>query len=197
MNQSSYPSKKSSKRDANRRPGTGDSTDPLIQHDFVTNEAKPRRGSLLYSHYQHSLNSLNDIIDRDDVQSLASLRQYLEADAPASELPPPTSTELTMKADKRLSALSSRSERRRSMPPVGRSSVNSLGLDPVSPDVDSFQARRRKATKLTQFFGVDYRLLIQDVLDSLEAGLEHDQKRGSLNPAEAEVRYLLPFVTSD
>jgi len=50
-----------------------------------------------------------------------------------------------------------------------------------------FQARRRRATKLIQFFGVDYRELIKDVLESIEGGLEHERKRGTLNPDEAEV----------
>ncbi|KAJ7086598.1 hypothetical protein C8R43DRAFT_1051294 [Mycena crocata] len=49
-----------------------------------------------------------------------------------------------------------------------------------------FQTRRRRAAKLTQFFGVDYRDLIEDVLESIEHGLDAERRRGTLNPAEAE-----------
>lgn len=55
------------------------------------------------------------------------------------------------------------------------------------PEVTDFQLRRRRAAKLTQFFGVDYRDLINDVLESIEHGLEHERKRGTLNPDEVEV----------
>ncbi|KAH8835666.1 hypothetical protein DL96DRAFT_1575129 [Flagelloscypha sp. PMI_526] len=176
QNQSSY-SKKSRRTDS--RPGTSDSTEGLIPKNFGEGASRPRRGSVVYNHYQHSLNSLNDIIDRDDVQSLASLRQYLETDAtdpPSSEAR--LADEISLVSSKRSSTLSSRSERRRSMPPVSpsaRNSYMSFGYNDLSPDVDSFQARRRKATKLTQFFGVDYTEVIQDVLE-----------RGTLNAEEVE-----------
>ena len=55
------------------------------------------------------------------------------------------------------------------------------------PDLTDFQLRRRRAAKLTNFFGVDYRVLIQDVLESIESGLEHERKRGTLAAEEAEV----------
>jgi hypothetical protein len=58
-----------------------------------------------------------------------------------------------------------------------------------SPDAGTteFQTRRRRAAKLTQFFGVDYRDLIEDVLESIEHGLDAERRRGTLNPAQAEV----------
>ncbi|KAJ7240904.1 hypothetical protein C8J57DRAFT_987141, partial [Mycena rebaudengoi] len=49
-----------------------------------------------------------------------------------------------------------------------------------------FQARRRRAAKLTQFFGVDYRDLIEDVLESIEHGLDAGRMRGTLGPDKAE-----------
>jgi predicted secreted protein len=55
------------------------------------------------------------------------------------------------------------------------------------PDVTDFQLRRRRAAKLMQFFGADYRVLIQDVLESIEKGLEDERKRGTLAHDEAEV----------
>lgn len=63
-----------------------------------------------------------------------------------------------------------------------------------SPDAGTgtkeFQTRRRRAAKLTQFFGVDYRDLIEDVLESIEHGLDAERKRGTLNQQEAEVRFV-------
>jgi len=46
--------------------------------------------------------------------------------------------------------------------------------------------RRRKAAKLTQFFGVDYRELINDVLQSIENGVENEHESGTLRAEEAE-----------
>lgn len=94
--------------------------------------------------------------------------------------------------DRRASLASVKSERRHSLP--ARTSSLSLAseysisavLSP-KPEVTDFQMRRRRAAKLTQFFGVDYRDLIRDVLDSIENGLEHERKRGTINPEEAEV----------
>jgi len=54
------------------------------------------------------------------------------------------------------------------------------------PELSEFQIRRRRAAKLTQFFGVNYRELINDVLESLETGLEHERKRGTLRAEEVE-----------
>ncbi|KAI3621973.1 hypothetical protein WG66_015909 [Moniliophthora roreri] len=56
----------------------------------------------------------------------------------------------------------------------------------VSPEGNEFQMRRRKAAKLTQFFGVNYRDLIRDVLDSIEGGLEAERKKGTVSKEEAE-----------
>jgi predicted secreted protein len=55
------------------------------------------------------------------------------------------------------------------------------------PESTDFQLRRRKAAKLTQFFGVDYKQIIADVLESIEKGVEEDRKRGTLQPEEVEV----------
>jgi hypothetical protein len=56
-----------------------------------------------------------------------------------------------------------------------------------------FQVRRRKAAKLTQFFGVDYRELINDVLQSIENGVENEHKSGTLRAEEAEVGHPFKF----
>ncbi|KAF5385241.1 hypothetical protein D9615_001135 [Tricholomella constricta] len=190
-NRSSYSKPKRSK---DNRPGTSESNKALLpkEHSDSRDRDFQKRTSIVYSHYQDSLNSLNDIIDRDDRESLAELHEYLSSGD--MTIPPPlqpftrTSTGGTS-GDRRLSnASSGKSERRRSLP--ARTSIMSIGSDysisSPRPEVTDFQARRRRAAKLTQFFGVDYRELITDVLESIESGLEHERKRGTLNPEEVE-----------
>ena len=55
------------------------------------------------------------------------------------------------------------------------------------PEITDFQLRRRRAAKLTNFFGVDYRELVNNVLESIESGLEHERKHGTLQADEIEV----------
>ena len=80
--------------------------------------------------------------------------------------------------------------RRRSLPVLSsRISLNSeySVAAPETNDDTGFQERRRKAAKLTQFFGVDYRELINDVLQSIEHGVKNEHKSGTLRAEEAEV----------
>ncbi|KAF8203910.1 hypothetical protein BJ912DRAFT_1090718 [Pholiota molesta] len=89
--------------------------------------------------------------------------------------------------ERRLSlAPSIKSERRRSLP--ARTSLSSLAPSEftVAPDAAEFQQRRRRAAKLTQFFGVNYRELIADVLESIEHGVAHEGARGTLRAEEIE-----------
>ncbi|KAF7337630.1 hypothetical protein MSAN_02236300 [Mycena sanguinolenta] len=227
-----------------KRPGTADSDQPLVAN------AEPSAGSFVYTHYQHSLNSLHDILDRNDKESLAELQQYLNDTS--AEFSPVSPLEFAPAA-RPLAAASAagvgigavvvsaqtKAERRRSLP--ARTSMSSLaslsslastinyaypapapgsGSPTGSPDAVTtefphhshsnsvagshmsggsagsggssgsgsvdFQARRRRAAKLTQFFGVDYRELIDDVLESIEHGLDAERKRGTLNAVEAE-----------
>ncbi|KAH7922854.1 hypothetical protein BV22DRAFT_973603, partial [Leucogyrophana mollusca] len=62
-----------------------------------------------------------------------------------------------------------------------------LTLPSTKPEATDFQLRRRRAAKLTNFFGVDYRELIDDVLESIEKGVEEERRRGTLQPEEVEV----------
>lgn len=55
------------------------------------------------------------------------------------------------------------------------------------PEITDFQVRRRRAAKLTHFFGVDYKQIVNEVLDSIEKGVEEERKRGTLQPEEVEV----------
>jgi hypothetical protein len=130
------------------------------------------------------------------------LLQNLSRTTPTSGAAPPSSAGTpTNRGERRLSTASSiKSERRRSLP--ARTSTISLaseyslggasnlsgasGPETPVPEVTDFQARRRRAAKLTQFFGVDYRELISEVLESIESGLDHEQKRGALNADEVE-----------
>lgn len=87
--------------------------------------------------------------------------------------------------------------RRHSLP--SRSSTVSLAsqfnLGSPSPERTSFQVRRRQAAKLTHFFGVDYRDLIGDILESIEHCVEEESHRGTLHPDEIQVcRPLLRMI---
>ncbi|KAJ7492189.1 hypothetical protein FB451DRAFT_1388613 [Mycena latifolia] len=173
------------------RPGTGDSG------QFLLADAEPSAGSFVYTHYQHSLNSLHDILDRNDKESLAELHQYLN-DASADEPPLSPSRPTLTKAERRrslpartsmasLTSIASASSLA-SLASVATTTSTSTHATTTTPEAErsEFQQRRRRAAKLTQFFGVDYRDLIEDVLDSIEHGLDAERSRGTLNPAEAE-----------
>ncbi|KAA1471394.1 hypothetical protein DENSPDRAFT_113350 [Dentipellis sp. KUC8613] len=144
------------------------------------------RSSSVYMHFRHSLNSLNDILDRDDKESLAELHRYLTGGQPENPFEPAPVNEALLEHDP--DAQSLRAERRRSLP--ARASVLSLAsqftLASPEPEMVSFQARRRRAAKLTNFFGVDYRDLVGDVLESIESGVEEERHRGSLQPEEVQ-----------
>ena len=69
---------------------------------------------------------------------------------------------------------SRKSDRRRSLP-------LSVELSPTvsefeRPDVTDFQWRRRKAAKLTQFFGVNHREVIEEVLQALFLALWRNRR---------------------
>ncbi|CUA71268.1 B-cell CLL/lymphoma 9 protein [Rhizoctonia solani] len=49
-----------------------------------------------------------------------------------------------------------------------------------------FTARRKRAAKLSNFFGVSYRDLFGAVLDILESDVKEDKEEGSLTPAETQ-----------
>ncbi|TFY68583.1 hypothetical protein EVJ58_g901, partial [Rhodofomes roseus] len=186
LNQTSYKGK--SKKGG--RPGTAESTQPLIDHSRTDTSDSWEDGMLtamsdVYLHYRHSLNSLNDIIDRDDKQSLAELHDYLSGRGEDTAEQTPTEESVFALA----SPVSAKAERRRSMPT--RTSMASVSsewslLPSPSPEENSFQQRRRRAAKLTQFFGVNYRDLMNEILESIEKGLEEERGRGTLKPDEVQ-----------
>lgn len=66
-------------------------------------------------------------------------------------------------------------------------STISTYASPQQQESSNFQNRRRRAAKLTQFFGVDYRDLMSEILDSIEKGVEEEGGRGALKPDEVQV----------
>lgn len=82
--------------------------------------------------------------------------------------------------------------RRRSLPVLSSRISLDSEISAAAPETNDtgFQVRRRKAAKLTQFFGVDYRELINDVLQSIEHGVKNEHKSGTLLAEEAEVRVI-------
>lgn len=101
---------------------------------------------------------------------------------------------------RKYNASSIKSGRRKSLPATSRASIKSLdseySVTTPEPDFATFQVRRRRAAKLTQFFGVDYRELISDILQSIENGVEHENENGTLRAEEVEVCHPLKFHCS-
>ena len=58
----------------------------------------------------------------------------------------------------------------------------------LTPEPMGFQARRKRAAKLTNFFGASYRDLFGEVLEKLEIGFLEEAKEGSLSREEIAVR---------
>jgi hypothetical protein len=177
VNQTSYLNKGG--RQSRHRAGAGSHSEsvlPLL--DPVASNSSGKRASAVYMHYMYSLESLGDIIDRDDRESLAELHSILANDLSGSE---GFATGTRDDDD-------AKTIRRHSLP--NRSSTVSLAsqfnLGSPSPERTSFQVRRRQAAKLTHFFGVDYRDLIGDILESIEHYVEEESHRGTLHPDEIQ-----------
>lgn len=120
---------------------------------------------------------------QDDRASLVELHRYLQGGA--SESP---SQEFERLPDRLPHSPSIKSERRLSLP----SSIITVSTADYStvnskPEPNDFQLRRRRAAKLAQFFGVDYKQIMHEVLESIEKGLEDERESGALHPEEAEV----------
>ncbi|KAH7915715.1 hypothetical protein BJ138DRAFT_997166 [Hygrophoropsis aurantiaca] len=187
-NQSAYTKLKGKRQD---RPGTSESTKRLLSHsasisvsnDYGSGYQDVLARSSVYINYHQSLNSLIDIIDRDDRESLAELHRYLHGDVMDS----PAEEEPRIDPRRASGSHSVRSERRHSLPTSMISISTEMTMPSAKPEATDFQLRRRRAAKLTNFFGVDYRELIDDVLESIEKGVEEERRRGTLEPEEVEV----------
>jgi hypothetical protein len=58
--------------------------------------------------------------------------------------------------------------------------------DDVEQTRNQFAARRKRAAKLSKFFGVSYRDLFGAVLEILESDVKEDKEEGSLSAAETQ-----------
>lgn len=185
INQGSYLNKDGKQRASSHSRVHSESI-PLLDPVAVAGSSSGKRASAVYMHYRYSLDSLSDIIDRDDRESLAELHSILTNDQSGSDRS--GSTPVPRDDGDGDDARTIRSERRRSLPTRSRSSTVSLAsqfsLGSPSPERTSFQTRRKQAAKLTHFFGVDYRDLIGDILESIERYVEEESHRGTLHPEE-------------
>ncbi|KAI0257279.1 hypothetical protein BJV78DRAFT_1161416 [Lactifluus subvellereus] len=179
VNQSPYLNKGSRQSKHRREISQSESIRPLLDSEEAGNSSG-KRASAVYMHYRSSLDSLSRIIDHDDMESLAEIHSILTNAQPETE-----GCTSPMGDD---DAKTIRSGRRFSLP--ARSSSLSLAsqysLSSPSPEMASFQARRRQAAKLTHFFGVDYRDLIGDIIESIERDMQEESHRGSLRPEEIQ-----------
>ncbi|EJD52188.1 hypothetical protein AURDEDRAFT_181706 [Auricularia subglabra TFB-10046 SS5] len=174
------------------RPSTSESSQGLLRASMEEQEAQfafgseedattpmaprpPPTGSPEFRHYQQSLSSLGAIIDRGDRESLMELFDFVNEDGSSEE-----------EAQQALPSTSA-SERRRSLPPTRASVSSASSIMSSSPSADSsFGLRRRRAAKLAHFFGVSYRDLVGDVLDSIEMGVRDEASKGSMKPDEVQ-----------
>lgn len=162
------------------RPGTPES------HESAQRLLSPE--SETFRTYRDSINSIQNIADRDDAQSLVSVHQLLTLNFEDDESP---IAEASQQEDQASARQTSKSERRRSLPVTRKDSLSSLQsgatVSSPPPEVVSFQLRRRRAAKLVDFFGVDYRVLFDSVLSTIELGVEEETSRGTLHPDETEI----------
>ena len=83
-----------------------------------------------------------------------------------------------------------RDDRRRSLPlcPSITSLRSEYSITSPPPEISTFEQKRRRAAKLTNFFGVSHHHIMDDILESIESGVAEERGRGTLNQAQADVR---------
>jgi hypothetical protein len=89
--------------------------------------------------------------------------------------------------------LASPSKRRRSLPLCPsitslRSEYSFTSITTPPPEISTFEQKRRRAAKLTNFFGVSHRDIMSDILESIETGVAEESGKGNLNQAQVDVR---------
>ena len=72
-------------------------------------------------------------------------------------------------------------------PPSPTASLISIQTTTTLPPPSDFQNRRKRAAKLVGFFGVEYRELFSEVLETIESEVKSDRARGSLSAEEVQV----------
>ena len=69
-----------------------------------------------------------------------------------------------------------------------RSEYSTTSITTPPPEISAFEQKRRRAAKLTNFFGVSHRDIMSDILESIESGVAEERGKGNLNQAQADVR---------
>ena len=126
-----------------------------------------------------SIKLIHNILHAEDCDDGGS-RQRVDDDYDSSD-PETPSTSAPM--------ASARSDRRRSLP-LCPSIVSLRSEYSISspPEISTFEQKRRRAAKLTNFFGVNHRDIMEDILESIENSVAEERGRGALDQDQADVR---------
>ena len=126
------------------------------------------------------MNELHAVLDSDNDEEAD-----IETVDPNSFFAPRSSTThnaLDLTSDKRQQTL----EPRASLSSINTVATNSTFLT-LTPEPMAFQARRRRAAKLTHFFGATYRDLFGEVLNRIERGMLEEARHGEMSQDEMKV----------
>jgi hypothetical protein len=126
---------------------------------------------------------------QDDRQSLERLHEIMHSDA-VNEQPVPLQT--FAHQDEAQNSAPPRIGRRQSLPSNPSLASLSSSISILPPEISPFEQRRRRAAKLTNFFGVNHREIMNDIFESIEKGVEEERGNGTLNPDEVNVSRSAP-----
>ena len=145
------------------------------------------RDYLLMQDDTASLKFIHDILHADDDDDDGIKRRVDDGDFDSSELDIPSPATTTKRGD-----------RRRSLPlcPSISSMRSEYSTMSPPPEISTFEQKRRRAAKLTNFFGVSHRDIMADILESIESGVAEERGRGTLNQAQVDVRPIPAFSLS-
>jgi hypothetical protein len=191
----------------------------------LISKSEPSSSIEVYDSYRESLNSLTELVDKvspraryedsnltahgaaslqDDKASLELIHDILHANNDSDDKAArkvddgdcdPSEPDIPATS---APAATSPNEQRLSVPPCP--SITSLhseySVTTPPPEISTFEQKRRRAAKLTNFFGVSHRDIISDILESIESGVAEERGKGTLNQAQADVRLppQIPFV---
>ena len=135
-------------------------------------------------------------VAQDDRQSLNDLHAVLDSDEENEDDPDlqPTSSQ-SQSAQAARSTISidntTTPPKRVLQPRASLISINSVATTStfatLTPDPMAFQARRKRAAKLAQFFGASYRDLFGEVLVRIERGMLEEARAGQISEEEVRV----------
>ncbi|KAF5312895.1 hypothetical protein D9619_002731 [Psilocybe cf. subviscida] len=181
---------------------------PQVQHSFIYNHYQHSLNSLndiLDRDDRESLAELHDYLNSTNFTNTTNADPTSPSPTPKADGQFTTQQQETheqqqqLKARDRSASIASslKSNRRRSLPSrtsmislspseFSVSSISSISTSYTVQQANEFQQRRRRAAKLAQFFGVNYRELVNEVLESIESGVAQEQLRGTLKADEVE-----------